>query len=121
MNPTATGSSEVFAEFVPSGPGLKYSVSICGDMTSKSLAAGTIGEVFGKIGLVGMGRLLVEEEMEWAGNETVFVAVVFAVFTAISVAFVGAVFTVSDAGSANDTRFAMARENRRGGGPPWGK
>ena len=90
-------------------------------MTSKSLAAGIIGDVFGKIGLEEVGRLSVEEEMEGICSGTAFVGVVFAVFAAISVVFVGAVFTVSDAGSANDIRFAIARQNRRGGGPPCGK
>jgi hypothetical protein len=60
VNPTGAGKAAAAGEFVPFCPGLKKSVSICGETTSKSLAEGVVGEFFGKIGLVKAGTLLVE-------------------------------------------------------------
>jgi hypothetical protein len=119
VNPTATGSIAVFAEFVPSGPGLKYSVNICGDITSISLAAGVTGWVFGKFGVVERGRLLGVEEIEGSCSGTVFVAVVACFTLATSVIFVEVGLFKSAVGNAtNEAGLIMANENLNGGGPP---
>jgi hypothetical protein len=119
VNLTGAGRIKFLAELVPSGPDLKNSVSISGEMTSISLAEGSDEELFCASGLGGRRkRLLVVGGTGGVGVgiTTVFVSGEFGFGGAISVEFVGAGCLMSTAGSVKE-KVAVPRENRSGGGP----
>jgi hypothetical protein len=112
VNQTGAGNTRVLAESVPSNPGLKNSVNICGETTSISLAD---AELLGESSVTGAGMAAVVDGMDALEGATVFVSTEFGAVAAISGEFVGAGRSTSMGGSANDV--AMAAEKRSGGGP----
>jgi hypothetical protein len=112
VNQTGAGNTRVLAESVPSNPGLKNSVNICGETTSISLAD---AELLGESSVTGAGVAAVVDGMDALEGATVFVSTEFGAVAAISGEFVGAGRSTSMGGSANDV--AMAAEKRSGGGP----
>jgi len=119
VNPTGatgTGITTLLAAFVPFATGLKYSVSICGDTGSKSLAEGvgvafagdSAVETFGGAGGAGSTA---------GAAETAFVCAEVAVEIAVSGAFVGDCRSTSISGRVSEAGTALSRENLSGDGP----
>ena len=122
VNPTGVGTtSGTTVTLLPPGPGLKNSVNICGDTTSKSLAAGVVGTGVRVLSCESEGeeavKLLVGAGLEGDCVTATLGAAEFVFAPAISTEFVAKGLFKRTAGSVNDATFAIARENRSGDGP----
>jgi len=119
VNPTGrgvTGTTTVLAPFVLSATGLKYSVSICGETGSISLADG-VGVGFATGSAIETVGCAFVAGAEMGATGTALVGAEIAGETADSVLFVGFGGSTSAGGSTNEVGIAVARENRSGDGP----